>query len=218
MKPRVLLLYYSLTHQTRRVAQSMAESFRERGCETDECAIEFVDEYYRIEFPLKPFLPKLLWWFWPQLCGRTGAVRVPPEILDREYDLVCIGSPTWWLKPAMPVASFLKSETAKKLLDGKRFAVFTVCRAIWWNNLRIVKKLATRQGATFVDGAAFCFRGNQLQTGLSFINYMQTQTNRERYCGIKIYEFGIPQEGLEKAKTFAGRLATNVLAPHESPQ
>ena len=209
MKPRVLLLYYSFTNQTRRVAQAMAESFREQGCEADEAAIEFVDERYRIEFPLKPFWRKLLGWFWPQLCGRTGAVRIPPEILDREYDLICLGSPTWWLKPAMPVTSFLKSESAKKLLSGKRFAVFAVCRAIWWNNLRIVKKLATRQGGTFVEGAAFCFRGNQVQTGLSFLNYMRTQTNPERYCGIKIYEFGVPQEGLEKAKAFAQRLASD---------
>ncbi len=210
MKPRMLLLYYSFTHQTRRVAEAMAESFRAEGCEAELCAIEFDDPRYRIAFPFRPyFWPKLLRWFWPQLWGKTGAVRVPQEIVERDYDLICIGSPTWWLKPAMPVASFLKTEAAGKLLRGKRFAVFAVCRAIWWNNLRIVRKLARRQGGTFVDGAAFCFRGNQIQTALSFISYMQSETNRERYCGIRIYDFGVPQEGLEKARTFAKRLAND---------
>ena len=211
MKPRVLVLYYSFTHQTRRVAEAMAESFRAADCDAELCAIEFCDERYRIAFPFRPyFWPKLLRWFWPQLWGKTGAVRVPGQIVEGDYDLVCIGSPTWWLKPAMPVASFLKTEAAGRLLRGKRFAAFAVCRAIWWNNLRIVKKLARRQGGTFVDGAAFCFRGNQIQTALSFINYMQTETNRDRYCGIKIYEFGVPQDGLDRAKEFAERLAKDL--------
>ncbi len=217
MKPRVLVLFYSFTHQTRRVAEAMAESFRAADCEAELCAIEFMDERYRIVFPFKPFWPKLLRWFWPQLCGKTGAVRVPEEIVARDYDLVCIGSPTWWLKPAMPVASFLKTEAAGRLLRGKRFAVFAVCRAIWWNNLRIVRKLARHQGGTYVDGAAFCFRGNQIQTALSFINYMQTETNRERYCGVKIYEFGVPQEGLEQAHVFAQGMAKDLAAAGQSP-
>lgn len=209
MKPRVLLLYYSFTHQTRNVAQAMAEVFREQGCETTECPIEFVDEHYRIAFPMRPFWPKLLGWFVPQLLGKTGAVKIPDGILDREYDLICIGSPTWWLKPAMPITSFLRSDAARKLLNGKRFAAFAVCRKIWWNNLRLVKKMAKRNGGTFVDGAAFCFRGNQIQTALSFINYMQTETNRERSCGIRIYDFGVPPEGIEQAQAFARELITN---------
>jgi flavodoxin len=36
MKPRVLVIYYSFTHQTRRVAETMAESFRADGCEAEE--------------------------------------------------------------------------------------------------------------------------------------------------------------------------------------
>ena len=210
MKPQVLLLYYSFTQQTRRVAESMAEAFRAEGCEAELCAIEFNDERYRIALPFRPFWPKLLRWCWPQLLGKSGAVRVPDEVLNRDYDLICIGSPTWWLKPAMPVASFLKTTAAGKLLRGKRFAAFAVCRALWWNNLRIVKKLARRQGGTFVDGAAFRFRGNQIQSFLSLINYMQSETNRARYCGISIYEFGVPQTGGAQAKEFAKRLAQDL--------
>jgi len=81
MKPRVLLLYYTFTNQTRRVSSAMAEVFREQGWEAHECAIEFIDECYRIEFPFRPFWPKLMRWFLPQLRGKTGKIYVPEDVV-----------------------------------------------------------------------------------------------------------------------------------------
>ena len=112
----------------------------------------------------------------------------------------------------MPIVSFLKSSSASKLLADHRFAVFAVCRKLWWNNVRCVKKLASKQGATFVDAAAFCFRGNQVQSALSFISYLQKDANLDRYCGVRIYEFGVPAEGIARAEQFARQLATTLNA------
>ena len=210
MKPRVLILYYSFTHQTQRVAEAMGEVFEELDCNVDLCNIEFVDEHYRIQRPFKPVLIKLLGWFLPQVLGKSGAVRIPDEIANGEYDLICIGSPTWWLNPAMPVSSFLKSSSAGPLLADTPLAVFAVCRKLWWNNVRRVKKLARKQGAKFVDAAAFCFKGNQIQSALSFISYLHNDENLERFCGVRIYEFGVPDEGIAKAKEFARGLAAGL--------
>lgn len=210
MKPRVLILYYSFTNQTRRVAEAMGEVFQNLGCEVDDCSIEFVDEQYRIELPFRPVGRKLFRWLWPQLLGKTGDVRVREDVLGRDYDLICIGSPTWWLNPAMPIVSFLKTPDAERLLRGKNFAVFTVCRKIWRNNMRRVKKLARAQGGTFVEGATFCFQGNDLQSALSFISYMQHDANLDRFAGVKIYKFGVSAEGIAKAKEFAHTLAVRL--------
>lgn len=208
MTRRVLLLYYSFTNQTRRVSAAMAGEFRDKGWDVRECPIELTDSRYQITFPFRPFFwMKLLRWFWPQVTGKTGDISVSQEVLEEDYDLICLGSPTWWLRPALPVVSFLKSESAGKLLSGRRFAVFTVCRKVWRPNMNKVKKLATQQGGTFVDGATFCFQGGEIQSALSFISYMKTETNRERYLGCRIYEFGIPEEGLENAREFARDLA-----------
>ena len=202
-KPRVLILYYSFTEQTRRVADAMGEAFLQSGCEVEACKIEFIDERYRMESPFKPVMRKLMRWLLPQLLGKTGEIQVPQEVITGDYDLVCIGSPTWWQKPAMPVASFLKSPEADRLLDRRQFAVFVVCRKLWWNNLRCVKKLAKRRGGTYVDGASFCFKGSALRSVLSFISYHENGANLDRFWGFKIYEFGIPEEGLERASDFA---------------
>lgn len=216
MKPRVLILYYTFTNQTKRVSDAMAEQFRQRGCNVDECCIEFVDERHKIELPFRPFWRKLFSWLLPQLLGKTGTVRVPEEVVASHYDLVCIGSPTWWVNPAMPIVSFLKSENAKQLLNETPFAVFTVCRKVWWNNMYRVKKMAKKQGGNFVDGCAFCFKGNDLQSALSFISYMQFDENRDRLWGIKIYEFGVPSEGIARAKDFARKLVGGLRAKDDS--
>ena len=210
MKPRILILYYSFTNQTHRVAEAMGEAFAEQGCEVELCKIEFVDQRYQIQWPFRPVIPRLLGWLLPQVLGKTGSVHVPDRILETDYDLICLGSPTWWLNPAMPVASFLKTPNASRLLEGKQFAVFAVCRRLWWNNMRRVKKLARKQGATFLSGAAFCFRGNQIQSALSFISYMKHERNLDRFWGIRIYEFGVPSEGIARARTFASELSSEL--------
>ena len=46
----------------------------------------------------------------------------------------------------MPIRSFLKSDEAGRLLSGKRFAAFVVCRRYWGINLRSVEELGTRRG------------------------------------------------------------------------
>ena len=216
MKPRVLMLYYTFTNQTRRVAEAMGAAFRELGCDVEACEIEFIDMRYHIELPFRPVGRKLFRWLVPQLLGKSGDVRVREEVLGRDYDLICLGSPTWWLNPAMPVVSFLKSPAAGQLLKGKRFAVFTVCRKLWWNNMRRVRKMARKQGGTFVDGAAFCFQGNDIQSALSFISYMKHDANLDRFCGVKIYEFGVPAEGIARAKEFARGLAAGLQTPDDS--
>jgi len=210
MTVRILVLYYSYTNQTRRVAETMGEVFRERGTEVQFGEIQLRDERYDFNFPLKPFWRKMLKILVPQLLGRTGEIHIDPSILEQKYDLICIGSPTWFLYPAMPVVSFLKSDSAGKLLAGRLFAVFTVSRALWRLNLRRVKRLATFAGGEFVDSAKFRFRGSQVRSMLSFINYLQNGEDRRRFLGLNIYPFGVTDDGLEHAKAFADSLLDRI--------
>ena len=54
------MLYYSYTHQTEKVMETMAEVLRDRGCQTTLAAIEFSDPRYEKrfkQFPMpRPFL------------------------------------------------------------------------------------------------------------------------------------------------------------------
>ena len=82
--------------------------------------------------------------------------------------------------------------------------------------MRRVKKLARNQGAIFLNGAAFCFRGNQLQSALSFISYLKHEKNMDRFWGIHIYEFGVPSEGIAQAKEFARELSNELRSGREA--
>lgn len=212
MKSRVLLLYYSFTNQTRRVAEAMAEAFEAADCEVEQLDIEFVDERYKLDLPLRPFGRRTLKFVLPQLLGGTGKIQFDEALLAQDYDLVCIGAPTWWLYPAIPITTFLKSDAAAQVLKDKTFAVFVVSRgpAFWGFNYRTVKRLAKGAGGVFGDSAAFVLQGNQVQSMLSFLNYLRNGKDSDRYLGCRIYPFGVAAEGIEKAKSFAQALAEQV--------
>ena len=81
-----------------------------------------------------------------QVRRSTGQIRIPDAAREGDYDLICFGSPTWFFTTNMPLRSYLKSAEAGKMLAGKRFAAYVVCRRYWSINLKEVRKLATAQG------------------------------------------------------------------------
>ena len=208
--PRVLILYYTYTQQSRRVADSMEEAFRARGCDVRQAGIEFTDKRWAerfTRFPLRHAWLDVLGMLPAQLRGATGEIRIPDEAREGDYDLICVGSPTWFFRPSVPIRSFLKSEAAGRILNGKRFAAFVVCRRYWSINLRSVKKLGTKQGGEYVGGVHFTFAGRQVRSFLSLISYFAKGENRERYLGVKIPPSLLKADFADEARTFANELA-----------
>src|SRR3954452_4159977 len=144
--PRVLVVYYTYTQQSLRVAEGLAGVLRDRGCDGRLARIELTDSRYAerfARFPLRHAFLDIFGMLPAQLRGATGEIRIPDGARDGEYDLICVGSPTWWLKTSVPIRSFLKSDAAVRLLKGKRFAAYVVCRRYWSINLKTVRKLGT---------------------------------------------------------------------------
>jgi menaquinone-dependent protoporphyrinogen IX oxidase len=209
-KPRVLFVYYTYTQQTLKVIEAMANVLRERGCEVRQARIEFTDPRYAdrfSRFPLRHAYLDLFGMFPAQLRRATGQIRIPDEAREGEYDLVCIGSPTWWLTTCMPIRSFMKSDAAGRLLNRKRFAVFVVCRRYWRNNLTTVSKLGTKQGAEYLNGTHFAFAGGQIRSLLSLLNYLGKGEHRKRYLGVRIPPPNLKPNYLLEAQAFANDLA-----------
>src|SRR5437764_5296105 len=152
------------------MVEAMDEAFRERGCGVNQARIKFTDPRYAerfSRFPLRHAFLDILGMLPAQLRGASGEIRIPDAARVADYDLICIGSPTWWLKTSVPIRSFLKSAEAGPLFSGKRFTAFVVCRRYWSINLKAVKELGTRQGGEYVDGIHFSFAGGQVRSLLS---------------------------------------------------
>jgi hypothetical protein len=182
-------VYYSHTQQAKRVCDVMAEELRGRGCEVTQAGIEFTDPRYAKNFKTFPFkhaVFSILPLLWPQLLRKTGQIQIPGEAKTDDYDLVCIGSPTWWFRACMPVRSYLRSDDARKVLAGKPFGVYIVCRRYWSINLKEVRQLGTADGGEYVDGIRFTYEGGQVRSLLSLLSYFGTGEMRERALGIKI--------------------------------
>jgi menaquinone-dependent protoporphyrinogen IX oxidase len=209
-KPQVLFVYYTYTQQSLRVVEAMARVLRERGCEVRQAGIEFTDSRWAERFsrlPLRHAVLDILGMLPAQLRGATGEIRISDEAREGDYDLICIGSPTWFFRPSVPIRSYLKSEAAKRILDGKRFTAFVVCRRYWSINLKAVRKLGSKQGGEYVDGIHFSFAGGQIRSLLSLISYFAKGENRERYLGIKIPPSLLKPDYVDQARAFANQLA-----------
>lgn len=209
-RPRILLLYYSYTGQSRKVLEAAGEVFRERGCDVRAAEIEFIDQRYAerfSRFPMKRVWPDMLSVFGAQSRRATGEIRIPEAVGDGDYDLICIGSPTWWRTISMPLRSFLKSSEARNLLADKPFAVFVVCRRYWRENYKAVRALGEKLGGRYVGGVHFEYPGGQVRSMLSLTSYLGSGEYRDRYLGIAIPPTNVQPEQLEQTRKFALGLA-----------
>lgn len=212
--PKILLLYYSFTGQSLKVLESAGEVFAARGCEVDKAAIELTDPRYAprfAHFPLRHVWRDMFSVLPAQTRRRTAEIRTPDEIRTGDYDLVCIGSPTWWDAASLPIRSFLMSAEARKLLDGTPFAVFVVCRRLWRANAEEVEKLGRRAGGRFIGDIHFDYPGSQLRSLLSMTSYLSSGEYRDRYLGLRIPRTNIAPEHLDAARRFATTLADQVI-------
>ncbi len=199
-KPSVLFVYYTYTQQTLKVVDAMADVLRNRGCEVTLAAIEFTDPRYESrfkEFPMPhPFL-EVLGMIPAELRRRPAKIQIPDVVTERDYDLVCIGSPTWWLSTDIPIRSFLESDTASRVLGGKPFAAAVPCRRYWRHNLKTVRRLGTERGGAFTEGIHFRYEGGQVRSLLALISYLGSGDYRERYLGVKLPPTNIQDYHLE---------------------
>ena len=208
--PRVLLLFYSYTGQSQKVLEAAGEVFRSRGCDVRTAEIKFTDSRYAEKFsrfPMRRVWPDMLSVLGAQKRGETGEISIPDEARDGDYDLICIGSPTWWQTVSMPMRSFLKSGEARKLLSGKPFAVFVVCREYWQENSTAVRELAEQQGGKYVDEIHFTYPGDPIRSMLSLTSYLGSGQYRNRYLGVRIPKTNVQPEQLEQTRSFAAGLA-----------
>jgi hypothetical protein len=220
-KPSVLFVYFTYTNQTRKVIDVMAEVLRGRDVDVTLAAIGFTDPRYAArfeEFPMPHPFRELVGMIPAESPRRRPAKIVIPDVVtEREYDLVCIGSPTWWLSTDVPVRSFLESDTASRVLKGKPFAAAVCCRRYWKHNLKTVRRLGTKHGGIFADGIHFRYQGGQVRSLLSLLSYLGSGKYRDRYLGIKIPPTNIQDYHLQEARKFADGLA-NRLAVTGAPQ
>ena len=213
-RPSALFVYFSYTQQTKNVLDAMADVLRGRGIDVALAAIELTDPRYAArfqEFPMPKPYREVVGMVPAELRRKPAQIKIPEIVTERQYDLVCIGAPTWWLSTDVPIRSFLESDTAGKVLDGRPFAAAVCCRRYWKHNLNTVRRLGTERGGTFTDGIHFRYEGGQVRSLLSLCSYLGSGEYRQRYLGVKIPPTNLQQYHFDQAREFATGLAERLM-------
>ena len=215
-KPRVLIVYYTVTKQSVRVTDAIAKELEARGCEVTKAMIEFVDQRWvphLSQFPMKRPMAQISTILPAQMRHKTCEIRISAEAQAGDYDLVVIASPTWWFQTCMPIRSYLESPAARVIFDGKPFATVSISRRYYSVNLGQQRKLAEKNGGRFADKTRFVAAGGQIKSMLSWLGYMKHGEPRERVMGLKMPPPNLQPDFEEQAKTFADGLVDRVLEP-----
>jgi flavodoxin len=213
IRPRVLIVYFTITKQAGRVADAMANTLEARGCEVAKARIEFTDQRWvpkLSQFPMKHPMPQIGSILMAQLRHKTGEIRIPPEAQTGDYDLVVLASPTWWFQTSMPIRSYLESPDAKTVLSGKPFACASVSRRYYSINLGQLKKLGEKNGGRLIDKTHFVVAGGQVKSMLSWLGYMKHGEPQERVFGLKMPPPNLKPDFEEQARSFADAVLDRV--------
>ena len=213
IRPKVLLVYFTLSKQTGRVAEAMAQALEVRGCDVTKALIEFTDQRWvpkLSQFPMKHPIPQIGSILMAQLRHKTGEIRIPPEAQTGDYDLVVLASPTWWFQTSMPIRSYLESPGSKTALSGKPFACASISRRYYSINLGQQKKLGEKNGGRFVDKTHFVVAGGQVKSMLSWLGYMKHGEPQKHVFGLKMPPPNLKPDFEEQARRFADAVLDRV--------
>jgi hypothetical protein len=212
---RCLLLYYSLTGEAAKAVDLVAETARGAGWEPVTCRIAFADPAIA---PHRPFrIADTKAWVKAATDGVTMPMRYEPaDALDRPYDLVLLFTNTWNHHPSVPVNSFLNSPAAAKLLGGRPFGIYVVCRRSWEKNAEIVRRLGEAAGGRCLGVEHFPHWGGQIGSMIQTVTYIHRSDDGLRsLLGIPLPRYGLSQKSRDKLPVFTRELLAKAAGAQE---
>ena len=132
--PRVLIIYYSFSSQTRNLLHSLAA-----GLEIEGVTVDW--EQLRMQDPLRfPFgsIPRTIHMMLATFFRKRFPIHPLSETAFAGHDLIILAGPTWSYNPSGPVLSLFDRD-GERLFAGNRVLPLISCRGYWrmhWWGLR----------------------------------------------------------------------------------
>lgn len=167
---RVLVVHFSQTGQLTNIVRTICEPLRAAGdIEVTTAELKPVTPY---PFP---------WPFWQFFNVFPDAIHDHPDPVeplqvpgDADYDLIILGFQVWFLSPSMPMAAFLKSDQARRLLADKPVITVLCCRNMWLSAQERVRQRLKEIGARLIDHVALVDRSSNFATLISTPTWLLT--------------------------------------------
>ena len=199
---RILVIYYTQSGQLKEIADNFVAPFQKQGIPVDFYEIQMETPY-----PF-PWTNESFFGAFPEsfLELPQPIKAMPPNIKTQEYDLVVLAYQVWYLSPSIPVTSFLKSEQARRLLEGKPVITLSGTRNMWIKAQEKVRSMLLENRAYIVANIALADRHHNHISVLTIVHWLFTG-KKNRYLGIFPLP-GVSQEDITKA-TQDGELVLN---------
>src|SRR5580765_274983 len=146
---RALVLYYSQSGETARVASIFSEALTAVGVDVDREEIQPSAGY---PYPWKSIV-RFFDAMPDAVLGSAAGIAPPRFDPSARFDLVVLAYPVWFLSPATPVRAFFQSPEARVLRDTDVITI-SVSRAMWQRASMAMKQLLAKAGALHRDNVA----------------------------------------------------------------
>lgn len=130
----VLVIGFSQSGQLNDICKRILSAF------PDDTDVEYVSLKPKKPFPF-PWTALSFFSAFPETFLMKPIELDEIKVQKEKYDLIILGYPVWFLSPAPPIVSFLKSEKARSILSNTPLVTITACRNMWINAYRKLKVL-----------------------------------------------------------------------------
>ncbi len=197
MKKKVLVIYYSQTGQLKYVIDNFIKDLYDEEILVDIRSIK-PKKKYPFPWPFYQFFDEL-----PESVYLDGCKIEKIEDIDKDYDLVIIGYTVWYMSPSIPIAAFMKSEQAKKILKNKPVVTLVACRDMWILAQEKMKKMLKNIGAVHIDNVVLTDRGGSVASLVTLPRFLWTG---KKNAFLFFPPAGIDEKKIEKTSRFGKRL------------
>jgi len=133
---------------------------------------------------------------------------VEEDVLNKEYDLIILGYQVWYLSPSIPFNSFLKSEAAIRLLNGKPVITVINCRNMWVMAQEKVKKSLHEIGANHVGNVVLADRHPNHVSVITIVHWMM-KGRKNSYLGL-FPKPGVSDKDIAESSRFGPSIITHL--------
>lgn len=164
---KVLVVYYSQTGQLKEIADNCLSPL----VGNENVQVDFLNVQTKEKFPF-PWTQHEFFGVFPETVYNTPFELEPLENTSTDYDLIVLAYTVWYMNPSIPINSFMKSEHAKKLFDGKKVVTLIGARNMWVLTQQKMKGYLKDLNAKLIGNIALVDKAKNLTSIITVIRWM----------------------------------------------